>query len=691
MASEAIMQYTGGVTANMVGDGANNATTLGLDEDLFTVLADKGANQNLPGLNQANDIRLYADKNTGNGNTVTVSIASGTITSIVLDIKQTATFVVKAGETAVTEENGAYAINAASFSIQNTTTGATTQLRLNKITITYESGDVPPTPTMNYYVAGSMTNWGPMPAYKLAANPANEGEYMGEFTFAANDEFKVGYSDGTTIESTNYFPTGMDNNYVITEAGDYTVYFRPDGQGGEDWHYGCINAIKKEEPVIPQYEVAEAIAAGLTDNDEIFVRGIITKMEFKGKNFANYGSVNIYVSDATGAEGVFEFYNCYSLNADTFRTSTPAYDAQSTAWVEFEEVADENGNAIHVGDTVIAFGKYKLYSGTHELNTGCYLTEIKHPGDAPQPADVWKEIVFTEAAAADDIAEDAVYTAQDSEFALTLHDSGNKMAIDGNDCRFGTAESYTMYNFRIKSGGASGSDKNYFTLNIPEAGTLRIAPRTGSNSATDRALIVIQSGDTLYNQIVQESQAIEVQEGENTVKVYPYVDVTVAAGEVVVRYTAGLNFYAFAFKAELVPPTPTVNYYVAGSMNGWKADDNYMLTPNNESLYEGEFTFAANDEFKVIGFDGTNTTWYPDGMGNNFQITEAGDYKITFNPAGNVEGWYAGYYNVVKKEGPAQGLSNTAVETKATKSLKNGQLIIEKAGVKYNAQGAVIR
>lgn len=143
MAAEAIMQYTGGVTANMVGDAANNAATVGLDADLFTVLADKGAASNLPGLNKANDIRLYAEKNTGNGNTITVSIASGTITSIVLDIKQTATFVVKAGETAVTEAGGAYAINATSFSIQNTTSGVSTQLQLNKITITYESGEEP--------------------------------------------------------------------------------------------------------------------------------------------------------------------------------------------------------------------------------------------------------------------------------------------------------------------------------------------------------------------------------------------------------------------------------------------------------------------------------------------------------------------------------------------------------------------
>ena len=320
MAAEAVLQYTGGVTANMVGNGENNAATLGLDADLFTVLADKGSNQNLPGLNQANDIRLYADKNSGNGNIITVSIASGTITSIVLDIKQTATFVVKAGETAVTEAGGAYAINAASFSIQNTTTGATTQLRLNKITITYENGDVPPTPTVNYYVAGNMNEWKANDAYMLT--PSNNGEYKGEFTFVANAEFKVIGFDG---ETTTWFPEGMDNNFQITEAGDYKITFNPAGNV-EGWYEGFFNVVKKEEPVIPQYEVAEAIAAGLTDNTEIMVRGIITKMEFKGANFAKYGSVNIYVADATDAEGAFEFYNCYSLNEDTFRASILNYE-----------------------------------------------------------------------------------------------------------------------------------------------------------------------------------------------------------------------------------------------------------------------------------------------------------------------------------------------------------------------------
>ncbi len=148
---------------------------------------------------------------------------------------------------------------------QSITITCNKQLRVYKIQITIEGGSEP---TMNYYVAGSMTEWAPVAAYKLAANPAVEGEYMGEFTFAANDEFKVAYSDGATIESTNYFPNGIDNNYVITEAGDYTVYFRPDGQGGEDWHYGYINAIKKEAQ-----DINVNISGGLRYDDYVAAEG----------------------------------------------------------------------------------------------------------------------------------------------------------------------------------------------------------------------------------------------------------------------------------------------------------------------------------------------------------------------------------------------------------------------------------
>ena len=137
------------------------------------------------------------------------------------------------------------------------------------------------------------------------------------------------------------------------------------------------------------YNVAEAIAAAdagtISENDAIAVRGVITNIVFKGRNFALYGSATIYVSDATGAQGSFEFFNCYSLLADTFRTSNPAFDATSTTFVQFESVTDGNGVTIHVGDTVIAEGTYHKYNTVYELNTGCYLTDIIPYVATPDP------------------------------------------------------------------------------------------------------------------------------------------------------------------------------------------------------------------------------------------------------------------------------------------------------------------
>lgn len=101
-------------------------------------------------------------------------------------------------------------------------------------------GDPRWVPVMEYYLAGSMNNWTIDPAYKLAANPGNEGEYLISKLFLAGDQFKVIMSDGAEIAA--WYPDGMDNNYTIARSGEYTVYFRPDGQGGDDWHYGCIYA-----------------------------------------------------------------------------------------------------------------------------------------------------------------------------------------------------------------------------------------------------------------------------------------------------------------------------------------------------------------------------------------------------------------------------------------------------------------
>ena len=105
-------------------------------------------------------------------------------------------------------------------------------------------GDPRWVPTMDYYLVGSMTGWAVDPRYKLAKNPENETEYMKEMLLYKGDEFKIVKSDGAEIA--DWYPTGMGNNYIMAASGEYTVYFRPDGQGGTGWHEGYIYTERKD-------------------------------------------------------------------------------------------------------------------------------------------------------------------------------------------------------------------------------------------------------------------------------------------------------------------------------------------------------------------------------------------------------------------------------------------------------------
>ena len=159
-AETATISYAGGTTTNMTGN--NDATLVGLDASLWSVVSDKGSANNHVGLNKAGNIRLYAHKDSGNGNILTVSISQGTIEKITLDILQEATYEVKvAGNLVAATEETTYSIGATSFSIQNITKSASTQLQLNSITITYsstgEGGTTPEEPETPTLPEGAIT------------------------------------------------------------------------------------------------------------------------------------------------------------------------------------------------------------------------------------------------------------------------------------------------------------------------------------------------------------------------------------------------------------------------------------------------------------------------------------------------------------------------------------------------------
>lgn len=143
-------------------------------------------------------------------------------------------------------------------------------------------------------------------------------------------------------------------------------------------------------------------------------------------------------------------------------------------------------------------------------------------------------------------------------FKLTCTDEGGKMAVDANNCYFGDQLNQVKFEYRLKTGGKSTS-KNALTLTIPAAGKLYIYARTGSNSATDRNVVITQFGSELLNHVMLESEAIEVpgmdsDDPEKMTKVYPILTCNVSAGEVVIAYPVGsINFYGFSLGAPVAP------------------------------------------------------------------------------------------------------------------------------------------
>lgn len=138
-------------------------------------------------------------------------------------------------------------LNSVRFS--STTNSGTTNVET--ITVTYQAtGGDEPVAEVDYYVVGSMTEWGVLETFKMEANPQNEGEYMLTKSFAAGDELKIKDSND------NWYPGDGIGNYKLTKDGTHTIYFRPDGQGGDGWYNGYIyvddSQATEPEPVVTE-------------------------------------------------------------------------------------------------------------------------------------------------------------------------------------------------------------------------------------------------------------------------------------------------------------------------------------------------------------------------------------------------------------------------------------------------------
>ena len=107
---------------------------------------------------------------------------------------------------------------------------------------------------------------------KFAPNLENPVEFMLNVTLAEGDEIKVVNVLSDVI--TAWFPGDGSSNFVVTAAyaGEKTVYFRPDQQGGEGWYCGCIYIAPNQATGISNNAVEGKAVKMIMDDQLLIIR-----------------------------------------------------------------------------------------------------------------------------------------------------------------------------------------------------------------------------------------------------------------------------------------------------------------------------------------------------------------------------------------------------------------------------------
>jgi hypothetical protein len=419
--------------------------------------------------------------------------------------------------------------------------------------------------------------------------------------------------------------------------------------------------------VVNQYEVKEAIDAGLNKGDLIKVRGVVTNMAAKGKNFATYGSLKIYVKDATGAEGEFQFFNCVSLNEAKFETTVPAYDATSEQWADFTSVTDADGHTLKVGDTIVAKGKYELYNSTYELQQGCYLLEIKE-GQAPQPEVIEMTYTTTDGLQWLDETADQGWWQIILGGVLSLSNTGTVASPAGT---YAAADLDASYSYVV-----SGSTKVTFT-----EGSITVA--------VDENEVV-----TIKGQLVGTDG--------NTYK----FDLTFNPDEYVVdpyKYDEDQDFTA-TFSSYSVKEVSDGVFSIMAISDGKGVDMTAFLPTGATAEQAAGKTFPINDsgdEQTVAAgyYDGTEGVMssYAALINTSYQITNvwylvSGTATVDANLNITVAAKNSKGRNInIQLNYPSTGIQDVKTVEKLVKYIQNGQIMINVNGAQYNVNGARVK
>lgn len=420
-AESVTLQYSGTETGNMTGE--NDAATVGLDAAKWSVVADKGGNNNFPGLNKAGDIRLYWHANGGNTITVT-SLENATINSITITFAGASynNVSVTAGGSTITGTDGVYNINASSFVLGNANT-SNIQVRIKTIVIDYSASTDTRQATTIELGGGYMT--------KFTYGPDGDGVNLPTATVKAGETEVTGATVTWAVEKVSgndaLVPTISGNkinipnlsygklNVTASYAGDATTYQPSTKSYTIDVYKGRMNIA----------EILEDYENHVVNGGEDWSAGIPTSLWM----VEEYGGGMLFVSNPT----VTYVNGSYTYIKDDYNNNLLLFGS-GLGFQKGDVITSDQGG----GEYVPIYGNLKTYNGLLELEVTQNNFLVESSGATVTPETITPMFLSTSMNAYLKI-EDAVYKSADGrnltftadETDFIVRQNWTNVAIDG--------------------------------------------------------------------------------------------------------------------------------------------------------------------------------------------------------------------------------------------------------------------
>lgn len=509
----------------------------------------------------------------------------------------------------------------------------------------------------DFYLVGSMNDWDVNEDYKLTQNTGSSAmEYMITLELSANAEFKV-----TNGNKSAWYPDGMDNNYTISEAGNYTVYFRPNADGGTDWHYGCLYA---EKNVITTYEITvttDGNGTAVADKDEAQAGETVTVTITPNEGYeldAVTGAPETW--NLEGNIGTFTMPAEAVTLSVTFREIPPAQSYRITTQITGEGTVDVPTSALEGSEVTVtvtpAEGNALRALKVDGRDVTASVSENSYTFTMPGYA-IIVEAVFDEVQEGSHYIHVNVYGLGTAFADMTTAEPGETVTI--------TVEASIGYVFcYIEVNGVSqGNGITTFTMPDADVTVSVVFERRTYEITLDSGVQGTMNAIPRNNEAYSDTEVQIIVNADEDYAVKTLIvtnDTTSDPVEVTLKSKDGqTSIYTFTMPASPVTVTAsyrkvaTNGYYLIGN-HGWATnpDDNIDMIDGVDKFVDdlsvsGQMLLTvdleAGQQIKVVKVvDGAIDTWYP-AQGANYTVTntEAGTSVIYFRPRyGGPSDWF---------------------------------------------------